>query len=141
MTEVRDLQGAAAASPEATGGIGHSYELASIATYLSALLSGSRGPGCPGPVTGIAVQQRGAGRPLDDLVVDWKSSLGEPTTLDLQLKRRISISASPGGGFAEIVLAAWLTMELPTFRPGRDLVGGLAEIIPSDALAACEKAP
>ena len=128
-----------AASPEATGGIGHSYELASIATYLAALLSRLRGPGCPGPVTGVAVQQRGAGRPLDDLVVDWENALGEPATLDLQLKRRISISGVPDGDFAEIVSAAWLTINLPSFRHGRDLAGGLAEIVPSDALAACEK--
>ena len=56
-------------SPEATGGIGTNYEGASIAAYLSALLTKENAPGVPGVVIGVSVQQAGAGRPLDDIVI------------------------------------------------------------------------
>jgi len=130
---------ASVASPEATGGIGTSYEQASIAAYLAALLTSSHAPACPGIVTAVAVQQQSHGRPLDDLVIDWQDDAGRCGTLDLQLKRTISLSSDAEKGFAKVVTAAWATMELQEFVDSRDLAGGLAEQISLDNLTACEK--
>ena len=126
------------ASPEATGGIGTSYEHAAIATYLSALLIRGRAPACPGMVTSVAVQQA-LGRPLDDIVLEWEDDAGRRGTLDLQLKRSLSISSGEDKDFAKIVAAAWATMKLPNFVDGRDLAGGLSEVVSADNYYACLK--
>lgn len=123
-----DGEPARIASPEATGGIGTSYEHAAVAAYLSALLTHSRAPACPGVVTSVAVQQKASGRPLDDVVIEWKDDAGRLGTLDLQLKRRLTVSTQAGKDFAGIVIAAWATMKLPDFVDGRDLAGGLFEV-------------
>lgn len=128
-----------AASPEATGGIGTSYEHAAIATYLSALLIHGRAPACPGMVTGVAVQQQALGRPLDDIVLEWEDDAGRRGTLDLQLKRSLSISSGEDKDFAKIVAAAWATMNLPNFVDGRDLAGGLSEVLSAGNYYACSK--
>ncbi len=134
-----DAQSARAASPEATGGIGPSYEHVCIAAYLSALLTATRAPVCPGTVTSIALQQRPNGRPLDDVVIGWKDDAGRDGTLDLQLKRRLAVSDRAASDFARIVADAWETMQLGGFVDRRDLAGGLSEIVSSANLNACQK--
>ncbi|RJF90647.1 NACHT domain-containing protein [Sphingomonas cavernae] len=128
-----------AASPEATGGVGTSYEHACIAAYLAALLTRSHAPGCPGIVTSVAVQQKALGRPLDDVVLEWEDDAGRCGTLDLQLKRSLAISKGEDTDFAQIVAEAWTTMKLPDFVDGRDLAGGLSEILAAANHYACQK--
>lgn len=123
-----DGEPARIASPEATGGIGTSYEHAAVAAYLSALLTHSRAPACPGAVTSVAVQQKASGRPLDDVVIEWKDDADRHGTLDLQLKRRLTVSTRSGKDFPEVVISAWATMKLSDFVDGRDLAGGLFEV-------------
>ena len=127
-------------SPEATGGIGTNYEGASIAAYLSALLTKENAPGVPGVVIGVSVQQAGAGRPLDDIVIHWRDDLGRTGTLDLQLKHQLTVSVgATNSNFAAIVQDVWTTMHLPEFHKGRDLAGAACEIVATDSLYACAK--
>lgn len=127
------------ASPEATGGIGTSYEHVCIAAYLAALLTQSHAPACPGIVTGIALQQKANGRPLDDIVIGWKDDTGREGTVDLQLKRRLPVSAGEAADFTRIVTDAWVTMNRTDFVDRRDLAGGLSELISSANHYACQK--
>lgn len=127
------------ASPEATGGIGTSYEHVCIAAYLAALLTRSHAPACPGIVTSIALQQKANGRPLDDVVIGWEDDAGRKGTVDLQLKRRLPVSAGEKSDFARIVADAWETMKLADFVDRRDLAGGLSELISSANHYACQK--
>lgn len=127
------------ASPEATGGIGTSYEHVCIAAYLAALLTQSHAPACPGIVTRIALQQKAKGRPLDDIVIGWKDDTGREGTVDLQLKRRLPVSAGEAADFTRIVTDAWATMKRTDFVDRRDLAGGLSELISSANHYACQK--
>ena len=127
------------ASPEATGGIGTSYEHVCIAAYLAALLTRSHAPACPGVVTSIALQQKANGRPLDDVVIGWEDDAGRKGTVDLQLKRRLPVSTGEKSDFARIVADAWATMKLANFVDRRDLAGGLSELISSANHYACQK--
>lgn len=127
------------ASPEATGGIGTSYEHVCIAVYLAALLTRSHGPACPGIVIRIALQQKVNGRPLDDIVLGWEDDARRQGTVDLQLKRRLPVSPSDGSDFARIVSDAWATMQLADFTDRRDLAGGLSELVSSANHYACQK--
>lgn len=127
------------ASPEATGGIGTSYEHVCIAAYLAALLTQSHAPACPGIVTGIALQQKANGRPLDDIVIGWKDETGREGTVDLQLKRRLPVSAGETSDFSRIVTDAWATMKRTDFVDRCDLAGGLSELISSANHYACQK--
>ena len=127
------------ASPEATGGIGTSYEHVCIAAYLAALLTQSHAPACPGVVTEIALQQKTNGRPLDDIVIGWKDDTGRKGTVDLQLKRRLPVSAGQESDFARIVIDAWVTMKRTDFVDRRDLAGGLSELVSSANHYACQK--
>ncbi|MEP3757436.1 MAG: hypothetical protein ABJM58_12170 [Alteripontixanthobacter sp.] len=77
-----------------------------------------------GIIVGLAAQQGSNGRPLDDLLVRSQSDAGEIAMMDLQLKRRLTISAAASNlNFAEIVSGTWDTMELPSFTEGRDRAG------------------
>ncbi|WP_298335628.1 NACHT domain-containing protein [uncultured Erythrobacter sp.] len=135
-----ELSRKASISAESTGGIGTNYEGDAIAIYLAAMLAQSGAPGAVGVIVGLAAQQGSNGRPLDDLLVRSQSDAGEIAMMDLQLKRRLTISAAASNpNFAEIVSGAWDTMELPSFTEGRDRAGGAAEIISVDRYYACEK--
>ena len=57
--------------PDTSGGSGFTFEDASVALYLAALLGEQSAPGLENrTVTHVAVQQRNQGEPLDDLIVD-----------------------------------------------------------------------
>ena len=121
----------AGVSPEVTGGVGVSFERAAAAVYLAALLTQSAGPGVPGPVIGVAAQ---LDAPLDDLTVRWRHGDGRTGMLSLQLKHRLVVSAAPSNGdFADIVAAAWRTIEAPGFQSGLDRAGTGAERLSTDA--------
>ncbi len=59
-------------SPELAGGAGFTFEGAVAAVYLVALLQEGNAPGVENwTVRRVALQQRDAGEPLDDVIVDF----------------------------------------------------------------------
>lgn len=71
-------------SPELAGGTGFTYADQVAAHYLTALLLGSAAPGlAERVVVRVALEQRDAGEPLDDIIVDAKAPDGSVARLSL----------------------------------------------------------
>jgi hypothetical protein len=121
-------------SPELAGGAGFTYADQVATRYLTALLAGSGAPGLPDRrVVRVALEQRDAGEPLDDIVVDGEAPDGSLARLSLQVKREITISAAKTNkDFRDIVRDSWATLDKPDFRDGVDKVG--ATVGPSTAV-------
>lgn len=121
-------------SPELAGGAGFTYADQVATRYLAALLAGSGAPGLRDRrVVRVALEQRDAGEPLDDIVVDGEAPDGSLARLSLQVKREITISAAPKNkDFRDIVRDSWSTLDKPDFRDGVDRVG--AAVGPSTAV-------
>lgn len=121
-------------SPELAGGAGFTYADQVATRYLAALLVGSGAPGLPERrVTRVALEQRDAGEPLDDIVVDGEAPDGSVARLSLQVKREITVSAATKNkDFRDIVRDSWATLDKPDFRVGVDRVG--AAVGPSTAV-------
>ena len=121
-------------SPELAGGAGFTYADQVTTRYLVALLLGSGAPGlAERRVFRVALEQRDAGEPLDDLIVDGEAPDGSVARLSLQVKREITISAAPTNeDFRAIIRDSWATMNKPDFREGVDRVG--AAVGPSTAV-------
>lgn len=116
-------------STELTGGAGFTYEDSVVGYYLAALLGAEATAGIAGMVIRVAVQQRAAGQPLDDIVVDARDRGGE-RRLSLQIKRRLTISAATKNeSFREIIADCRATRDAPAFRIGRDAYGFIAETV------------
>ena len=81
-----------ATSTELTGGTGFAYEDTVVAYYLASLLREERAAGLNGVVKTVAVQQAGHGCPMDDIIIELDDG-GSPRRLNLQVKRKIQISA------------------------------------------------
>ena len=114
-----------AASTELTGGAGFTYEDTVGAYFLSHLLRRDSAAGQAGVVTSVAVQQKGQGNPMDDLVVGFDEA-GMHRILGLQIKRALTISASDKD-FHAIVASAVKTQALDTFTQGADKCGFIVE--------------
>ncbi|MEG8053144.1 hypothetical protein QP185_07605 [Sphingomonas aerolata] len=112
-------------SPELAGGAGFTYADQVATRYLAALLVGSGAPGlAERRVVRVALEQRDAGEPLDDIVVDGEAPDGSVARLSLQVKREITISAAAKNkDFRDIVRDSWATLDKPDFRVGVDRVG------------------
>lgn len=121
-------------SPELAGGAGFTYADQVATRYLAALLAGLHAPGLRDRrVVRVALEQRDAGEPLDDIVVDGEAPDGSVARLSLQVKREITISAAPKNkDFRDIVRDSWSTLDKPDFREGVDRVG--AVVGPSTAV-------
>lgn len=121
-------------SPELAGGAGFTYADQVATRYLAALLVGSGAPGlAEHRVVRVALEQRDAGEPLDDIVVDGEAPDGSVARLSLQVKREITISAAATNkDFRDIVRDSWATIDKPDFRDGVDRVG--AAVGPSTAV-------
>jgi len=79
-------------SPLATGGAGVVYEYLVAAMMLSRLLRGAHAPvGIDQPLTRVALQQRNAGYPLDDIVA-FAGPDEDPVTLQIQVKRSLQVT-------------------------------------------------
>ncbi|MEP2551294.1 MAG: hypothetical protein ABJH26_08380, partial [Marinomonas sp.] len=124
-------------SPELAGGAGFTYADQVTIRYLAALLVGSGSPGLPNRrVIRVALEQRDAGEPLDDIVVDGEAPDGSVARLSLQIKREITISAAKSNNdFRDIVRDSWATLDKRDFREGVDRVG--AAVGPSTAAGKC----
>ena len=121
-------------SPELAGGAGFTFADQVTIRYLAALLVGSASPGLTARrVVRVALEQRNAGEPLDDLIVDGEAPDGSAARLSLQIKREITISAAKSNkDFRDIVRDSWTTLDKPDFRHGVDKVG--AAVGPSTAV-------
>jgi hypothetical protein len=128
-------------SPELSGGAGFTFEDASVAIYLAALLGEESGPGLSNRViTRVAVQQAAFGEPLDDLIVDAKANDQTFCRLSLQVKRALTMSAAPSNtDFREIVTRAWRTLEKNNFREDWDRVGCAAGTVAEGSRRALEE--
>lgn len=114
-------------SPELSGGAGFTFEDASVAIYLTALIGEESGPGLSNRVVvRVALQQAAFGEPLDDLIVDAKGADGSECRLSLQVKRALTISSAVSNSdFREIVERAWKTLAKKEFREDCDRVGAI----------------
>jgi hypothetical protein len=112
-------------SPELAGGEGFTFEGAVGALYLTHLLAEGYAPGIEDrTVCRVAFQQRDFGEPLDDVIIDFKSSNGELARLSLQVKRSLIISkARSNTDFREIVRDCWATLAKTNFRHHADRFG------------------
>jgi len=104
------------APPAATGNAGPQFEAKVGAFYLLSLLSGSEPRGLPGAtIRTIEFQQRGSGRPLDDVIVYGTNADGSDAVLEIQAKRTLTFTASDTE-FADIVLRMWEAAQKPEFE-------------------------
>lgn len=125
-------------SAELAGGTGFRFEDAVAAFYLCSLLAEAFAPGINDRVVScVSLQQRDFGEPLDDVIVDFRSSTEEPARLSLQVKRTLTISAAESNeDFREIIRDSWSTRNKDNFRNGSDRYGvAVGTITPSKAKA------
>ena len=107
------------APPAATGNAGPQFESKVGAFYLLSLLIGGEPRGLPGAVTRtVAFQQRGSGRPLDDVVIQATNADGSPATLEIQAKRTLTFTATDTE-FKEVVAQMWAAAQKSEFGSSR----------------------
>jgi len=112
-------QPAQIAAPAATGGAGPQFEAKVGAFYVLPLLSGGEPRGLPGAtVRSVALQQRVAEHPLDDVVVKGINRDGSPATLEIQVKRSLTFTASDTE-FRDVVGQIWEAAQKPDFATSR----------------------
>src|SRR5689334_2758145 len=97
----------AIAAPAATGNAGSQFEGKVGAFYVLSLLSGGEPRGLPGAVPrSVEFQQRIAEHPLDDVIVKATNRDGSPATLEIQVKRTLTFTASDTE-FRDVVGQIW----------------------------------
>jgi hypothetical protein len=107
------------APPSSTGNAGAQFEAKVGAFYVLPLLSGGEPRGLPGAtVRSVAFQQRGAEHPLDDVVVKAVNRDGSPATLEIQVKRSLTFTASDTE-FCDVVGQIWEAAQKPDFATSR----------------------
>jgi hypothetical protein len=117
------------ASPELTGGEGFNYEAAVVAYYLAQLLRRERAAGQAGFVTSVAVQRKGHGNPMDDLVVEFDDA-GAKRVLGLQVKKSVTISGAPTNNeFRGVITDAVKTQAIGTFAKDADKCGFVVDAV------------
>jgi hypothetical protein len=107
------------APPTATGNAGPQFEEKVGAFYLLALLSGGEPRGLPGAtIQTVRFQQRAAGRPLDDVVVQACNADGSSAILEIQAKRTLTFTASDDE-FSDVVAQMWQAAQKSEFQTKR----------------------
>jgi hypothetical protein len=107
------------APPAATGNAGPQFEGKVGAFYLLTLLSSSEPRGLPGAtIRTVEFQQRGSGRPLDDVIVKATNGDGSAAILEIQAKRTLTFTASDKE-FAEVVAQMWESAQKHEFETCR----------------------
>lgn len=82
-------------SPSSSGPAGSEFEAQVGASYLLTMLTGSEPRGLPGTVIqSVALQRAAEGNPLDDIVIEAHDTAGNLATLEIQVKRSITFTAS-----------------------------------------------
>lgn len=127
-----------AASPEATGGAGYTFEDGVVANFLVSLLCDGAVRGLPEAICRRVLVQRAAlGHPLDDVVVSAHDRSHADLTLSLQVKQSLTISAAPSNtDFRDLVVRANRTVTGTAFVADRDRVGAAVAHVASDKLRA-----
>jgi hypothetical protein len=91
----KPLKSRQVAPPAATGNAGPQFEGKIGAFYLLSLLSSSEPRGLPGAtIRTVELQQRGSGRPLDDVAVQASNADGSDAVLEIQAKRTLTFTTS-----------------------------------------------
>jgi hypothetical protein len=81
------------ASPAATANAGPKFEAKTGAFYLLSLLANGEPRGLPGAtIRSVRFQQRGSGRPLDDVTILATNADGSAAILEIQAKRTFANS-------------------------------------------------
>ncbi|WP_299778378.1 ATP-binding protein [uncultured Roseobacter sp.] len=126
------------ASPEATGGVGYTFEDSVVASYLTSLLVEGGARGISEAITdGVFLQRAALGEPLDDIVVEASDRYGQPSKLALQVKQSPTLSsADTNADFRDVISASWREFKKDGFRIGRDRVGLAAANIALSTLRA-----
>lgn len=126
------------ASPEATGGVGYTFEDSVVASYLTSLLVEGGARGISEAITdGVFLQRAALGEPLDDIIVEASDRYGQPSKLALQVKQSPTLSsAETNTEFRDVISASWREFEKHGFRRGRDRVGLAAANIAQSTLRA-----
>lgn len=120
-------------SSELTGGSGFYYEGNVAAYYLAALLSGDFQAPANLPIKAVKLQQSAYDAPLDDVIVEFESSLSQQ--LHLQVKRSLTISSAKTNiAYTEIITNSWDTYKNARNSSGQDYYGGATDDISSSAL-------
>lgn len=110
-------------SPELTGGAGFTFEDAVVAWYLVALLTERPGRGLKDAVTRVSVQRGALGQPLDDLILEARTTSGV-VGMALQVKRTFVFKANAANSdFFEVIERSHRTIQAPAFQVGFDRVG------------------
>lgn len=127
-------------SPEIAGGAGFTFEGEAAALYLAALLAEESAPALePYIVTKVALQQRGFGEPLDDIIIDGESSERTTRRLSLQAKSSLRVSAAASNSdFREVVTDSWRTLKKDGFREGIDRFGVITRNISEESARALQ---
>ncbi|MET4198638.1 hypothetical protein [Bradyrhizobium sp. LA6.12] len=119
LSSKETYQPAKIAAPAATGGAGPQFEAKVGAFYVLPLLSGGEPRGLPGAIVrSVAFQQRVAEHPLDDVVVKAVNRDGSPATLEIQVKRSLTFTASDTE-FRDVVGQIWEAAQKPDFATSR----------------------
>ncbi|WP_192250759.1 ATP-binding protein [Mesorhizobium caraganae] len=107
------------APPAASANAGGQFEVRVGAFYTLCMLAGGEPRGLVGAtVQSVALQQRIAGHPLDDIVVHATNADGSPATLEIQAKRTLAFTASDDE-FADVVGQVWQASLKPAFEAER----------------------
>jgi len=107
------------APPAATGNAGPQFEGKVGAFFLLSLLSSSEPRGLPGAtIRTVEFQQRGSGRPLDDVVVQATNADGSDAVLEIQAKRTLTFTTSDEE-FTDVVAQMWEAAQKPEFETSR----------------------
>lgn len=106
-------------APAAAGNAGAHFEAAVGAYYLLAMVAGAEPRGLPGAtITTVALQQRMANHPLDDVIIHAANLDGGAATLEIQAKRSMTFTASDDE-FVDVVKQLWATAQKPEFEATR----------------------
>lgn len=133
-------------SSELAAGSGHTFEDVVAANYLTSLLAEGAAAGIPDRIVcRVALQQHCFREPMDDLIVDFRSTEGEEARLSLQIKHSIVISSALSNvDFREVIYDSWDTLTKTEFRDGVDRFGGAVGHVAKDKARAlrtlCEMA-
>jgi hypothetical protein len=102
--------------PAATGNAGPQFEGKVGAFYLLSMLSGGEPRGLPGAtIRTVELQQRGSGRPVDDVIITATNADGSAAILEIQAKRTLTFTASDEE-FADVLAQMWDAAQKPEFK-------------------------
>jgi hypothetical protein len=106
-------------APAATGNAGPQFEGKVGAFYLLSLLTSSEPRGLAGAaIRTVEFQQRGSGRPLDDVIVNATNADGSAAILEIQAKRTLTFAASDDE-FKDVVARIAEAAQKPEFEASR----------------------